>query len=177
MSVLVGKKAPDFKANAVVGGKIQSGFTLSQFIGKKYVILFFYPKDFTFVCPTEILAFQAAKKEFDARNVELIGCSTDTEFCHLAWTQTPRSKGGIEGVEYPLVARHEQDNRTRLRSFGGSLKNLPRRQSVRRRRNGCLPGAVSHRQEWNSPARSGKQFPARTLHGRGNQNGRCPPTF
>lgn len=71
MSVLVGKKAPDFKANAVVGGKIQSGFTLSQFIGKKYVILFFYPKDFTFVCPTEILAFQAAKKEFDARNVEL----------------------------------------------------------------------------------------------------------
>ena len=60
MSVLVGKKAPDFKANAVVGGKIESGFTLSQFIGKKYVILFFYPKDFTFVCPTEILAFQAA---------------------------------------------------------------------------------------------------------------------
>ena len=161
MSVLVGKKAPDFKANAVVGGKIESGFTLSQFIGKKYVILFFYPKDFTFVCPTEILAFQAAKKEFDARNVELIGCSTDTEFCHLAWTQTP----------------HEQDNRPRLRSFSGSSKNLPRRQSVRRRRNGCLPGAVSHRQEWNSPARSGKQFPARTLHGRGNQNGRCPPTF
>ena len=125
MSVLVGKKAPDFKANAVVGGKIESGFTLSQFIGKKYVILFFYPKDFTFVCPTEILAFQAAKKEFDARNVELIGCSTDTEFCHLAWTQTPRSKGGIVGVEYPLVA---DTNKTIARDYGvlaGDSKTCP----------------------------------------------------
>ena len=65
MSTLVGKKAPDFRANAVVDGKIVSDFSLSQFKGKKYVILFFYPKDFTFVCPTEILAFQAAKKEFD----------------------------------------------------------------------------------------------------------------
>lgn len=115
MSTLVGKKAPDFRANAVVDGKIVSDFTLSQFEGKKYVILFFYPKDFTFVCPTEILAFQAAKKEFDERNVELIGCSTDTEFCHLAWVQTPRANGGIEGVAYPLVA---DTNKTIARDYG-----------------------------------------------------------
>ena len=115
MSTLVGKKAPDFRANAVVDGKIVSDFSLSQFEGKKYVILFFYPKDFTFVCPTEILAFQAAKKEFDERNVELIGCSTDTEFCHLAWVQTPRANGGIEGVKYPLVA---DTNKTIARDYG-----------------------------------------------------------
>lgn len=115
MCVLVGKKAPDFKANAVVDGKIVSDFTLSQFFGKKYVLLFFYPKDFTFVCPTEILAFQKTKPEFDKRNVELIGCSTDTEFCHLAWVQTPRSNGGIEGVNFPLVA---DTNKTIARDYG-----------------------------------------------------------
>lgn len=104
MSTLVGKKAPDFKANAVVNGMIVPGFTLSQFEGKKYVILFFYPKDFTFVCPTEILAFQESLKEFEDRGVQIIGCSTDSEFSHLAWVNTPHDQGGIKGVKYPLVA-------------------------------------------------------------------------
>lgn len=104
MSILVGKKAPDFKANAVVDGKVVEGFTLSQFEGKKYVILFFYPKDFTFVCPTEIVAFQDSLAEFESRGVQVIGCSTDSEFSHFAWVNTPRNKGGIEGVTYPLVA-------------------------------------------------------------------------
>jgi len=104
MSVLVGKKAPDFKATAVVGDKLVPGFTLSQFRGKKYVIFFFYPKDFTFVCPTELIAFQTALKEFEDRNVQVIGASTDSEFSHHAWIQTPRNRGGIEGVTYPIVA-------------------------------------------------------------------------
>lgn len=104
MSVLVGKKAPDFKANAVVDGKIVPDFTLSQFRGKKYVILFFYPKDFTFVCPTELIAFQNSLAEFERRGVQVIGCSTDSEFSHHAWVQTPRERGGIHGVTYPIVS-------------------------------------------------------------------------
>lgn len=104
MSTLVGKKAPDFKANAVVRGAIVPDFTLSQFEGKKYVILFFYPKDFTFVCPTEILAFQESIQEFEDRGVQVVGCSTDSEFSHLAWLNTPHDQGGVKGVKYPLVA-------------------------------------------------------------------------
>lgn len=104
MSSLIGKKAPDFKVNAVVNGKIVSDFTLSQFEGKKYVVFFFYPKDFTFVCPTEILAFQKSLKDFEDRDVQVIGCSTDSEFSHLAWVNTERNNGGITGVTYPLVA-------------------------------------------------------------------------
>ena len=104
MSVLVGKKAPDFNAQAVVNGaEIISDFTLSQFKGK-YVILFFYPKDFTFVCPSELFAFQEKLEEFKSRNVEVIGVSTDTEQSHWGWLQMPKNKGGIEGVTYPLVA-------------------------------------------------------------------------
>ncbi len=104
MSVLVGKPAPDFKANAVVNGDIQDGFTLSQFKGKKYVVLFFYPLDFTFVCPTEIHAFQEKLAEFEAKDVQVIGCSVDSHFSHLAWVNTPKKVGGIEGVTYPLVS-------------------------------------------------------------------------
>ena len=104
MSVLVGKKAPDFNAQAVVNGaEIISDFTLSQFKGK-YVILFFYPKDFTFVCPSELFAFQEKLEEFKSKNVEVIGVSTDTEQSHWGWLQMPKNKGGIEGVRYPLVA-------------------------------------------------------------------------
>ena len=104
MSVLVGKKAPDFNAQAVVyGAEIISDFTLSQFKGK-YVILFFYPKDFTFVCPSELFAFQEKLEEFKSKNVEVIGVSTDTEQSHWGWLQMPKNKGGIEGVTYPLVA-------------------------------------------------------------------------
>jgi len=102
---LIGKQAPDFNASAVIDGNdIVDGFTLSQFNGKKYVILFFYPKDFTFVCPTEILAFQEKLAEFEAKNTQVIGVSTDSEQSHWAWLQTPKNKGGIEGVTYPIVA-------------------------------------------------------------------------
>lgn len=104
MSVLVGKHAPDFNALAVVKGKITENFSLSQFRGKKYVVLFFYPKDFTFVCPTELIRFQESLAEFESRDTQVIGCSTDTEFSHWAWVNTPRAQGGIEGVSYPLVA-------------------------------------------------------------------------
>lgn len=102
---LVGKKAPLFTANAVVNGnEIVEGFSLDQFIGKKEVIFFFYPLDFTFVCPTEILAFQEKIAEFEKRNVQVVGCSVDSEFSHLAWLNTELKNGGIKGVKYPLVA-------------------------------------------------------------------------
>jgi peroxiredoxin (alkyl hydroperoxide reductase subunit C) len=105
MAVLVGKKAPDFSATAVINGdEIVDDFTLSQYRGDKYVVLFFYPLDFTFVCPTEILAFQDKLAEFEARNVQVIGCSVDSHFSHYAWLQTPKNKGGINGVTFPLVA-------------------------------------------------------------------------
>lgn len=102
---LVGKKAPLFTAPAVVNGnQIVEDFSLGQYIGKQEVLFFFYPKDFTFVCPTEILAFQAKLAEFEKRGVALIGCSTDTAESHFAWLNTPKNKGGIEGVKYPVVA-------------------------------------------------------------------------
>tara|TARA_B100001248_G_scaffold262395_1_gene258122 strand:- start:63326 stop:63955 length:630 start_codon:yes stop_codon:yes gene_type:complete len=104
MSVLVGKKAPSFKAKAVVDGQIVEEFSLDQYLGKQYVVLFFYPKDFTFVCPTELHAFQKHLADFQERNVAVVGCSTDTEFSHLAWTQVVKNAGGIKGVTYPLVA-------------------------------------------------------------------------
>jgi peroxiredoxin 2/4 len=103
MAVLVGRQAPDFKANAVVGGEIKADFSLSDFKGK-YVVLFFYPLDFTFVCPTELHAFQAALGEFEKKGTQVIGVSVDSHFSHLAWVNTPKSQGGIEGVTYPLVA-------------------------------------------------------------------------
>ncbi len=102
--VLVGKKAPHFTAKAVKGEAIIENFTLEQFEGKKYVLLFFYPKDFTFVCPTELHRFQEELAEFEARDVQVIGCSTDSEFSHWAWVNTPKNQGGIQGVTYPLVA-------------------------------------------------------------------------
>ncbi|MDR2777003.1 MAG: peroxiredoxin [Puniceicoccales bacterium] len=105
MQTLVGKKAPKFLATAVTNGcNIVPGFSLEQFFGKKYVVLFFYPKDFTFVCPTEIWAFQEKIQEFEKRNVALIGCSTDSEFSHFAWLETPREQGGIQGVTFPIVS-------------------------------------------------------------------------
>jgi peroxiredoxin 2/4 len=104
MSVLVGKKAPGFSAKAVIGETIVENFSLDQYLGKKYVLLFFYPKDFTFVCPTELHRFQEELAEFESRNVAVVGCSTDSEFSHWAWLQTPKEKGGIAGVSYPLVA-------------------------------------------------------------------------
>lgn len=104
MSVLVGKPAPSFTAKAVANGEIVDDFSLDQYLGEKYVILFFYPKDFTFVCPTELHAFQEALPQFEERNVAVVGCSTDTEFSHWGWLQVPKAQGGIGGVTYPLVA-------------------------------------------------------------------------
>jgi peroxiredoxin (alkyl hydroperoxide reductase subunit C) len=105
MSVLVGKKAPLFEADAVVnGGEFVEKFSLEQFIGKKYVVFFFYPLDFTFVCPTEILAFQDRLAEFEQRNVAVIGCSVDSKYSHWAWLNTEQKDGGIKGVTFPLVS-------------------------------------------------------------------------
>jgi peroxiredoxin (alkyl hydroperoxide reductase subunit C) len=103
--VLVGKKAPLFEASAVLNGiEIVDDFKLSDYIGKKYILLFFYPKDFTFVCPTELFAFQAKLDEFEKRNVQVIACSTDTEQSHWGWLQMKKAEGGIEGITYPVVA-------------------------------------------------------------------------
>ncbi len=103
MAVLVGKSAPDFTATAVQGDQIIEAFKLSSLKGK-YVVLFFYPLDFTFVCPTEMHAFQEKLDEFKKRGVEVVGVSVDSQYSHLAWLGTPKSKGGIEGVTYPIVA-------------------------------------------------------------------------
>lgn len=105
MAVLVGKKAPLFEADAVVnGGDFVEKFSLEQYIGKKHVVFFFYPLDFTFVCPTEILAFQENLAEFEKRNVAVVGCSIDSKFSHWAWLNTEKNKGGIKGVKFPLVS-------------------------------------------------------------------------
>jgi peroxiredoxin (alkyl hydroperoxide reductase subunit C) len=105
MSVLVGKKAPVFHADAVVnGGEFVENFSLDQFIGKKEVVFFFYPLDFTFVCPTELLAFQEKMEEFEKRNIAVVGCSVDSKFSHWAWLNTEKNHGGIKGVKYPLVS-------------------------------------------------------------------------
>ncbi len=105
MSSLVGKKAPSFKANAVVNGvEIAENFSLDQYLNKKYVVFFFYPKDFTFVCPTELHAFQEKLKEFESRNCAVVACSTDTEESHWGWLQMEKKAGGIKGVTYPIVA-------------------------------------------------------------------------
>ena len=102
---LVGKKAPSFTAPAVIyGDEIVEDFSIDQYIGKKYICFFFYPKDFTFVCPTEIHAFQEKIAEFEKRDCVVIGCSTDTENSHLAWLSIDKGKGGIKGVKFPIVA-------------------------------------------------------------------------
>jgi len=103
--VLTGKKAPMFTAPAVInGGEVVEDFDLNDYIGKKDIVLFFYPADFTFVCPTEIIAFQDKMEEFEKRNVQVIGVSTDSQFSHWKWLQTEKNDGGIKGVKYPLVA-------------------------------------------------------------------------
>jgi peroxiredoxin 2/4 len=105
MAVLVGKKAPSFAAPAVInGGDFVEGFSLEQYLGKKYVVFFFYPSDFTFVCPTELLAFQERMEEFNEKNVAVVACSVDSKFSHWKWLQTELNQGGIKGVKYPLVS-------------------------------------------------------------------------
>ncbi|KXN70721.1 thiol peroxiredoxin [Conidiobolus coronatus NRRL 28638] len=102
MPVEIRKPAPEFTATALVDGTFET-ISLSQYKGK-YVVLFFYPLDFTFVCPTEIIAFDKKKAEFDAANTVLLACSTDSEYSHLAWTNTPRSEGGVGPLSIPLIA-------------------------------------------------------------------------
>jgi peroxiredoxin (alkyl hydroperoxide reductase subunit C) len=105
MESLIGRKAPGFNAKAVVnGGEFVENFSLDQYLGKKDVIFFFYPLDFTFVCPTEILAFQEKLVEFEKRGVAVVGCSIDSEFSHWAWLNTDKKNGGIKGVTFPIVA-------------------------------------------------------------------------
>lgn len=117
MSVLVGKQAPDFTAKAVLAdGSFDEKFNLLNYLGikkdasgkvtkkGKIGILFFWPLDFTFVCPSEIIAFNNRLKEFKLRKVEVIGVSVDSHFTHLAWKQTPVEKGGIGNVQFPMVA-------------------------------------------------------------------------
>ena len=104
MSVLVTKAAPDFTANAVMpDNSIKADFKLSSYKGK-YVVLFFYPLDFTFVCPSEIIAFDHRLQEFKNRGTEVIGVSIDSHYTHLAWKNTDINKGGIGNIQYPLVA-------------------------------------------------------------------------
>ena len=110
MSVLVGKQAPDFDVPAVLGnGEIVDSFTLSTAIKGKYGLVFFYPLDFTFVCPSELIALDHRIPDFQARNVEVIGVSIDSHFTHNAWRNTPVNNGGIGQVQYPLIAdvKHE----------------------------------------------------------------------
>jgi len=109
MNVLTGKKAPVFIENAVVNGvEFVEHFSLEQYIGSKNVVFFFYPMDFTFVCPTELIAFQDKLAEFEQRDTVVIACSTDTKYSHFAWLNTERNKGGIKGVTYPIVADHSK---------------------------------------------------------------------
>lgn len=103
MSVLVTKEAPDFTAQAVMPDNSIGEVKLSSYRGK-YVLLFFYPLDFTFVCPSEIVAFDKANKKFKDKNAVVLGVSVDSQFTHWAWRQTPRNKGGIGEISYPLVA-------------------------------------------------------------------------
>ena len=103
MPTLVAKPAPDFTAQAVMPDGSFKEIKLSDYQGK-YVILFFYPLDFTFVCPTEIIAFSEEINEFKSRNAEVLGVSVDSHFAHLAWRNTDRKKGGLGKIDYPLVA-------------------------------------------------------------------------
>lgn len=109
MAVLVGKAAPDFTATAVLGDNEIKDITFSEFTQGKYVVLFFYPLDFTFVCPSELIAFDNRLEEFNQRGVQVIGASIDSEYTHLAWKNTPVNKGGIGQVKYPLLADIKHD--------------------------------------------------------------------
>ena len=103
MCTLVTKEAPDFTAQTVMPDNSFAELKLSSYRGR-YVVLFFYPLDFTFVCPSEIIAFDAALAKFQKKNAQVIGCSVDSHFTHLAWKNTPRKQGGIGPIQFPLVA-------------------------------------------------------------------------
>lgn len=115
---VVGQKAPDFKTNAVENGEIKQ-ISLGDYNGK-WKVLFFYPLDFTFVCPTEITAFSDQIKLFEDLNCQVIGCSVDSEHTHLAWSRVPRNDGGIGEIKYPLLADLTKDI---ARSYGVLMNN------------------------------------------------------
>jgi peroxiredoxin (alkyl hydroperoxide reductase subunit C) len=121
MAVLVGKQAPDFTATAVLGNNEIKPITFSEVTRGKYAVLFFYPLDFTFVCPSELIAFDHRLEEFKKRNVEVIGVSIDSQFSHFAWKNTPIEKGGIGQVGYTLVAdiKHEIAKAYDVEAAGG----------------------------------------------------------
>jgi peroxiredoxin (alkyl hydroperoxide reductase subunit C) len=108
MPTLVTKEAPDFTAQAVMGDNTFEEFTLSSLRGK-FVVLFFYPLDFTFVCPSEIIAFNDELERFRERNAEVVGVSVDSHYTHLAWKSTPRDEGGVGDIDYPLVSDLSKD--------------------------------------------------------------------
>jgi peroxiredoxin (alkyl hydroperoxide reductase subunit C) len=142
MSVLVGRQAPDFTAAAVLGdGTITDSFKLSELRGK-YAVLFFWPLDFTFVCPSEIIAHDNRRSAFEERDVQLVGVSIDSQFTHFAWRNTPVDKGGIGEVGFPMVAdvqheicraygiEHPQDGVAFRASFLIDKEGLVRHQTV-----------------------------------------------
>lgn len=106
LSALINKPAPDFTADVCMGDNSYGQVKLSDFKDKKYVVLFFYPANFTFVCASELPGFQKLYKEFQSRNVEVLGCSTDTKFAHRAWKLHPAEDGGIGEISYPIIGDH-----------------------------------------------------------------------
>lgn len=127
MKHLVAKKAPNFKAQAVLEDNTMDALTLSDYRGK-YVVLFFYPLDFTFVCPSEIIAFDDKLDEFKKRGCEVIGVSVDSQFSHWAWKNTPRNQGGLGQVRFPIVAdlnkKISKDYGVLLKKDGIALRGL-----------------------------------------------------
>lgn len=118
METLVGKKAPYFEGEAAIGSEFKK-ISLNDYKGK-YLCLFFYPLDFTFVCPTELHAFSDKYEEFKKRNCEVLACSVDSTFSHAAWLRTPRAEGGIQGVKYPILS---DIHKTIARSYGTLLES------------------------------------------------------
>lgn len=119
MSLLL-KKAPSFTATAVINGsEVKNDFSLEAYQDQKYVVLFFYPKDFSAVCPSEMWAFQDRLADFEKRDAVVISCSVDSDACHKAWLNTARDKGGIAGTTYPMVADMSKTIATNYGVLGG----------------------------------------------------------
>src|SRR5438128_10150845 len=118
METLIGKKAPFFEGEAAVGGEFKK-ISLNDYKGK-YLCLFFYPLDFTFVCPTELHAFQEKMEEFQQRNTAVVACSVDSCFSHAAWLATPKNRGGIQGIQYPIIS---DINKTISRDYDVLVEN------------------------------------------------------
>ena len=120
---LIGKKTPKFSATAVINGEtVIRNYSLEQFIDKKYVLLFFYTKDFSGICPSELHDFQDKLSKFKEKNVEVIGCSTDSEETHLAWLNTEKENGGVKGITFTLIADTTKTITTNFGSLAGNYE-------------------------------------------------------